>query len=129
MRSLMLALALVTGVCLSAHAADVDPAQLRQLVAKKERANVIVAGYRDARCPIQPTKPEKDACVAAFNMIIALRTAQIAEINFWLKAVELGPRDKLLVFGSIAPVAQFNRVDEEITAMGNNLDVLYPADK
>jgi len=98
----------------------------QRVVAQKSKiaADKIAKEFRDVRCPQQLTKAAENACVAAYDVIIARINAEQRETELGIASAALpaSQRDQILKL-----VSGYNKHNEETVAMSDQFDLLFPA--
>ncbi len=90
----------------------------------KVEIDTVTNKIRDVRCPQQPSQPARDACVAAYNVIIARIETERAEMKLKVTAVSLPAAQRDQILQKI--LNGYETFNKETVAMGNQFDLLFP---
>jgi hypothetical protein len=98
----------------------------KKLLAQNQQGVKDLVRYRKGACTSRLGEPRRVACLAAYDLVITRRSSQAAEVEMWLKLVEIGMQDgsKLL---NDAAIAEYNRRDRETTEIWEKVWALFPA--
>jgi hypothetical protein len=132
MRSILRALVCVTmmaaGLATAAQADDVWAkwADTIRLEIKQNQASVAKMSkeFRDARCPHQATAEQQSACVAAYNMVIALMNLKQTQLEIKVIAASLpsAQRDQMIQKASTS----FDELNKQAVALADQTYLQFP---